>query len=75
MIAAEKNQEQVSGKLDIQNDFLEILPEIRRQALFAFRALRTESKEEAVAETIANALVAFNQLMEQGKGGRYMLQH
>lgn len=67
MVAAEKNQEQVSGKLDIQNDFLEILPEIRRQALFAFRALRTDSKEEAVAETIANVFVAFHRLMEQGK--------
>lgn len=70
MIVEEKNKDQVSGQLDRQNDFLEIFPIIRRQALFAFRALRTELKEEAVAETIANAFVAFNRLMEQGKGAK-----
>lgn len=63
MIAPEKNKEQVAG----QNHFLEMLPEIRRYACFAFRAFRTEAKEEAVAETIANVFVAFNRLMEQGK--------
>lgn len=70
MIVAEKNKEQLPGQLDRQNDFLEILPEIRRQALYAFSALRTESKEEAVAETIANVFVAFYRLMEQGKGAK-----
>tara|TARA_R110002049_G_scaffold85538_1_gene217411 strand:+ start:88 stop:732 length:645 start_codon:yes stop_codon:yes gene_type:complete len=67
MIAAEKNKEQVAGQLDRQNQFLAILPEIRRHALFAFRTLRAEAKEEAVSETIANVFVAFNRLMEQGK--------
>ncbi len=68
MIVAKKNKDQLSGQLDRHNNFLAILPEIRRQALFAFRALRAEAKEEAVAETIANVFVAFNRLMEQGKG-------
>ena len=44
-----------------------MLPEIRRQALYAFRTLRVEAKEEAVAETIANVFVAFARLLEQGK--------
>ncbi|HCO26808.1 MAG TPA: hypothetical protein DIT97_28745 [Gimesia maris] len=70
MISAEKNKEQVSGQLDRENQFLAILPEIRRQALFAFRALRTEAKEEAVAEAIANAFVSYNRLIEQGKGSK-----
>lgn len=67
MIAPEKNKEQVVGIPDKQKQFLEMLPEIRRHACFAFRALRYEAKEEAVAETIANVFVAFSRLMEQGK--------
>lgn len=60
MIAPEKNKVHETVQLKRQNHFLDILPEIRRHANFAFRALRTEVKEEAVAETIANVFVAFN---------------
>lgn len=67
MIAPEKSKEQVAVQSNRQNHFLEMLPEIRRHALFAFRTLRAEAKEEAIAETIANVSVAFNRLMEQGK--------
>lgn len=67
MITAEKSKEQVAVQSNKQNHFLEMLPEIRRHALFAFRTLRAEAKEEAIAETIANVFVVFNRLMEQGK--------
>lgn len=67
MIAPQKNKEQVSVQHNNKKQFLNMLPEIRKQALFAFRTLRTEAKEEAVAETIANVFVAFARLLEQGK--------
>ena len=67
MIAPEKSKKRVAIQSNRQNHFLEMLPEIRRHALFAFRTLRAEAKEEAIAETIANVFVAFNRLMEQGK--------
>tara|TARA_R110000868_G_scaffold400484_1_gene675029 strand:- start:26936 stop:27601 length:666 start_codon:yes stop_codon:yes gene_type:complete len=70
MITPEKSKEHLSGLSNKQNPFIRMLPEIRRHALFAFRALRTEAKEEAVAEAIANAFVAYNRLIEQGKGSK-----
>ena len=70
MIAPEKSKKRVAIQSNRQNHFLEMLPEIRRHALFAFRTLRAEAKEEAIAETIANAFVAYNRLIEQGKGSK-----
>ncbi len=43
------------------------LPTIRRSARHAFRNLRPEAREEAVADVIANALVAFIRLVDRGK--------
>jgi hypothetical protein len=43
------------------------MPAIRRQARFAFRHFRYDAREEAVAEAVANALVAFVRLVQRGK--------
>ena len=50
-----------------QHKFLEMLPVLRRQAHLAFRHVNDELREELVAETIANAFVAFVRLVERGK--------
>jgi hypothetical protein len=44
-----------------------MLPRIRQYAHVAFRHLREEAREEAIAETIANSLVAYVRLFEQGR--------
>ena len=48
-------------------NFLRMLPGIRRCARHAFRNLRPEAREEAVADVTANALVAFIRLVDRGK--------
>ena len=50
-----------------QQRFLEMLPMIEQQARVAFRGLATDAKEDAIAETIANALCAFRRLHERGE--------
>ena len=47
--------------------FLALLPQIVRHAKFAFRHLRGEARQDAIQETIANALVAFVALVRRGK--------
>jgi hypothetical protein len=47
--------------------FLKLLPGIRRCARHAFRNLRGDSLDEAIAEISANALVAYARLVERGK--------
>jgi hypothetical protein len=44
-----------------------MLPGIRKCARHAFQSLPPEAREEAVADVIANALVAFIRLVERGK--------
>ncbi|HEX3655950.1 MAG TPA: hypothetical protein VHV55_09095 [Pirellulales bacterium] len=44
-----------------------MLPQIRKQAQFAFRGTRPEHKEELVAEVIANSYSAYARLVERGK--------
>jgi len=52
---------------DQQRDhFLSLLPTIAEQAKYAFRSEGRELREELVAETIANAFVAFTRLVERG---------
>jgi hypothetical protein len=51
----------------VHEKFLELLPQIRKQALFAFRGLRAEAREEMIEEVVANAYCAFSQLVRQGK--------
>lgn len=48
------------------DQFLSLLPAITEQARFAFRSERYEQREELVAETIANAFVAFVRLVNRG---------
>ena len=48
--------------------FLMLLPTVRRHARVSFRHLRQEAREETVAEVIGHALHAFVRLWEQGRG-------
>jgi hypothetical protein len=56
-----------SQKTHWQPLFLQLLPCIERYARIAFRHLRPDAREEAIQETIANCLVAFVRLWEQGR--------
>jgi hypothetical protein len=47
--------------------FLAMLPAIQFNARIAFRHLKPEAREEAVAECLANALVAYTRLYALGK--------
>jgi hypothetical protein len=49
-------------------EYEQILPQIRRQACIAFRDQSPELRDELVAETIANTFVAFVRLIERGCG-------
>jgi DNA-directed RNA polymerase specialized sigma24 family protein len=44
-----------------------MVPAIRRHARNAFRNLHGEALDEAIAETVANAMVAYRRLHERGK--------
>src|SRR6185436_9877953 len=48
--------------------FLELVPDIVRYATFHFRHLDADSREEAVAAVVADALVAYVRLDSLGKG-------
>lgn len=52
---------------DCREQFLPLLPKIRVQARVAFRHMLAEAREEAVAEVIANAYVAYARLVQRGK--------
>lgn len=47
--------------------FLQLLPTIQRHARACFRRLPRDAREEAVAETVANALAAYARLVQLGK--------
>ena len=48
-------------------DFLRMVPIIATHARIVFRGLGAEARQEAVAECVANALVAYCRLLELGK--------
>jgi hypothetical protein len=50
-----------------QAGFLELLPAIIRQARLALRQLSPEAKDEALAEVVAQALVAYHRLWTAGQ--------
>lgn len=50
-----------------QRRYLGLLPQIRQQAEHAFRHLTEEQREEAVADVVANTLVAYRRLVVLGK--------
>jgi hypothetical protein len=53
----------------VHDQFLKMLPKIRRQAWIAFRGRDTESRHELTQEVIANAYCAFVRLVRRGKKG------
>ena len=50
-----------------QEQFLELLPQIRSQASRAFRRLGSESREDLIEEVIANAFCAYVSLVRRGR--------
>ncbi|MEK6237722.1 MAG: hypothetical protein N2C14_23685 [Planctomycetales bacterium] len=50
--------------------FLDMLPAIQRIASYAFRDFDEEAREDMTAETVANCMVAFLNLLERGLQGR-----
>ena len=67
MIARPKPIRQRASLPDWHQQFLKMLPVIRKYANNAFQHLDTEGREDAVHEVIANALVAFARLVQLGK--------
>jgi hypothetical protein len=51
----------------LHTKFLAMLPVITRYASLAFRSLDAEARDDAMAEVVANAYVAFARLAELGK--------
>jgi len=50
-----------------QRVFCRMIPQIVRHAKFAFRRLRGQDYQDAIQESLANALVAFVALVRRGK--------
>ena len=67
MIATARPRRKCLSTRVLHAAFLAMLPDIRRNALIAFRDLDPEAKAEAVQEVTANAFVAFARLAELGK--------
>jgi hypothetical protein len=63
------NDQQISNVESPQQfqSFVRMLPDIERHARFAFRRHGAEAREDATAEVVANAFVAFARLVERGK--------
>lgn len=67
MIASIQKRRSLRSVPAWHNLFLAMLPTIVAHARFAFRHLRPEAREEAAAECVANAFVAFARLVQLGK--------
>jgi hypothetical protein len=67
MIAPLKSELCASRIEPFHQQFLTMLPMIRRQAYIAFRGQRPEAQEEFVAEVIANAYCAYMRLVCRNK--------
>jgi hypothetical protein len=66
MIARPKKTRRTFAASALDTRFLLLLPGIREQARFAFRNERPERRQKLIAETIANAYVAFVRLVNRG---------
>ena len=55
------------AKLNWQDGFLRMLPQIEAQLRFAFRFLDPDAKEEAVQEGVTNCVVRYERLARQGR--------
>ncbi len=53
-----------------QEEFLQMMPTVKKHAQFAFRNLDAEKKEDAVSEVVANTMCAFRRLYERGEPQR-----
>jgi DNA-directed RNA polymerase specialized sigma24 family protein len=67
MIAFAKPSKPKRSQRACQESFLEMLPAIRRSAKIAFRTASPEAREDLVEEAIANAFVAYANLVRLGK--------
>ena len=70
MIAILKDDLTSHGTKIVSDQFLAILPQIRRQAslALALRSLRGEVREDLICEVVASAYCSWVRLMEQGRG-------
>jgi hypothetical protein len=66
MIAIQKTTQR-STQSAIHDKFLEMLPSIRRQAIFAFRKASPEARDELIAEVVANAYHGYCRLVQRGR--------
>jgi hypothetical protein len=67
MIAIAKGPKRKSASRRRNDKFLSILPEIRKQANFAFRRVTLDAREELIQEVIAQAYALFVRLCHRGK--------
>jgi hypothetical protein len=67
MVALVKSNSVVDTQKSQQARFLEMLPQIRRQASIAFRNQRFEIREELIQEVIANCYRAWVRLVRRGR--------
>ena len=67
LCAPPEESESRPARSEGQHGFLRLLPEIERRARTAFAALSPERREDAIQEVIANALVHYSRLAEQGR--------
>ena len=67
MVALSRNKSVKNADDWVQERVLQMLPQIRRQALLPFRSLRVELREELVQEVIACAYSTFIRLVRRGK--------
>ena len=67
MIAIKEKSAESDRSSDMHARFIEMLPQIRRQARVAFRGLPSEQRDDLIAETLANAFCAFVRLVERGR--------
>ena len=67
MIATMRKQNRFQVTEEQREQFLEMLPQIRRQALVAYRGLGAEAREEFVTAVLAAAFIGFARLVELGK--------
>jgi hypothetical protein len=67
MVALVQSNSEVATPSSQHERFLTMLPQIRRQALTAFRNQRFEAREELIQEVIANCFRAWVLLVRRGK--------
>lgn len=67
MIAPVPQPPPLSARPNWHEQFLKMLPAIRRYAAFAFRNHPQEVRSELIAEVVATACVAFARLVQQGR--------